>query len=96
MPAAAVSATSEAPATPVTAPAPARPAIVRGEANYVPVGNPGLLEGFARRTLLQDPRDWPLLKLNLWISAVLLPFAIWMFDASLTSEVSFEQFRWCS
>ena len=24
---------------------------------------------------------------------LLLPFAIWMFDASLTSEVSFEQFR---
>ncbi len=24
---------------------------------------------------------------------LLLPFAIWMFDASLTSEISFEQFR---
>ncbi len=82
MPAEAVSATSEAPAShasPVTAPAPARPAIVRGEANYVPVANPGVLEGFARRALLQDPRDWPLLKLNLWISAVLLPFAIYLF-----------------
>ena len=58
---------------------PAPPVVVRGEANYVPPEKPGPLEAFARRVLLQDPRDWPLLVLNVQISAILVPFAVYLF-----------------
>jgi hypothetical protein len=66
-------------ADPAAPAAPAPPVVIRGEANYIPPENPGPLEGFARRVLLQDPRDWPLLVLNVQISAVLVPFAVYLF-----------------
>jgi fatty acid desaturase len=53
--------------------------VVRNEADYVPRERPGAVEAWVRAHLLQDPRDWPIVRHFLLITVGVVPLGAALF-----------------